>query len=113
MGNDTVLERMSLPGFLQKIVDWLRAGYPEGVPATDYVPLFSVLLRTHLTEDDVSAFARELAALSDEDTARVISEALAPRGWPPAAGASWPRRTGAGTGPLASYSVRDQVWLFM
>ncbi len=60
---------------LQKIIDWLRAGYPEGVPRTDYIPLFA-LLGTHLTEDDVIAFAAELAALSDKDTAKVIHEAL-------------------------------------
>jgi len=61
---------------LQKIVSWLRAGYPEGVPATDYVPLFALLLRNHLTEEDISAFAEELASLSDEDTAKAINEAL-------------------------------------
>jgi Protein of unknown function (DUF3349) len=62
---------------LQKIVGWLRAGYPEGVPATDYIPLFALLLRDHLTEDDVSTFAAELAALSDEDAAKAINEAVA------------------------------------
>jgi hypothetical protein len=62
---------------LQKIVGWLRAGYPEGVPATDYVPLFALLVRDHLTEEDISTFAAELAALSDEDTAKVIHGALA------------------------------------
>jgi hypothetical protein len=61
---------------LQKIVDWLRAGYPEGVPPTDYVPLFTLLLRNHLTEEDISAFAAELAAMSDEDAAKAINEAL-------------------------------------
>ena len=67
---------MSVPAFLQKIIDWLRVGYPEGVPSTDYIPLFSVL-STHLTEDDVRDFAAELASLSDEDTAKAIDEALA------------------------------------
>ena len=61
---------------LRKIIDWLRAGYPDGVPATDYVPLFA-LLKTHLTEEDVTELATELAALSDDDTAKVIHEALA------------------------------------
>ena len=26
-------------GFLNSIVSWLRAGYPEGVPATDTFPV--------------------------------------------------------------------------
>ncbi|MCW2936908.1 MAG: hypothetical protein JWM19_7870 [Actinomycetia bacterium] len=68
---------MSPSEVLQKIVDWLRAGYPEGVPATDYVPLFALLLRDHLTEEDVSTFAAELAARSDEDTAKAINQAVA------------------------------------
>jgi hypothetical protein len=68
---------MGASGVLQKIVGWLRAGYPEGVPATDYVPLFALLVRDHLTEEDITTFAGELAALSDEDTAKVIHEALA------------------------------------
>ena len=67
---------MSPSGVLQKIIDWLRAGYPEGVPATDYEPLFA-LLKNHLTEEDVTAFAADLAALSDSGTAKVIHEALA------------------------------------
>lgn len=61
---------------LQKIVGWLRAGYPEGVPATDYVPLFTLLLRNNLTDEDISAVAAELAALSDEDSTKAIDEAL-------------------------------------
>ena len=65
---------MSLPGFLQKIIDWLHAGYPEGVPGPDYIPLFA-LLKTDLSDDDVTAFAAELANLSDEDTVKVIHQA--------------------------------------
>jgi hypothetical protein len=68
---------MSPSEVVHKIVDWLRAGYPEGVPATDYVPLFALLLRDHLTEEDITTLAAELAALSDADTAKVINEALA------------------------------------
>ena len=36
---------------LQSIVDYLRAGYPEGVPEQDYVPLFA-LLRRKLSDDE-------------------------------------------------------------
>ena len=45
--------------FLAKIVDWITAGYPEGVPGPDRVPLFA-LMRQRLTEDEVKAVAREL-----------------------------------------------------
>ena len=30
---------MALPSLLRQIIGWLRAGYPEGVPSVDYVPL--------------------------------------------------------------------------
>ena len=30
-------------GVLGSILDWLRAGYPDGMPSTDYVPLMVVL----------------------------------------------------------------------
>ncbi|MEV5833577.1 DUF3349 domain-containing protein [Nocardia sp. NPDC052112] len=36
---------MALSGLLTKIVAWLRAGYPQGVPDRDYVPLFALLSR--------------------------------------------------------------------
>ena len=52
---------MPLPGFLGSIVSWLRAGYPEGVPETDYIPLIAVLAR-RLSNDEVRAVAQELIA---------------------------------------------------
>ena len=36
--------------FLAKIVAWITAGYPEGVPGPDRVPLFA-LLKPRLTVD--------------------------------------------------------------
>ncbi len=50
---------MPLSGLLMRIVAFLRAGYPEGVPATDYVPLLA-LLRRRLSDDEVVAVATEL-----------------------------------------------------
>ncbi|BCJ45867.1 hypothetical protein GCM10010168_57130 [Actinoplanes ianthinogenes] len=47
--------------FLARAVEWLRAGYPEGVPRRDYVVLLG-LLRRKLTEDEIRTIARELAA---------------------------------------------------
>ena len=45
--------------FLAKIVAWITAGYPEGVPGPDRVPLFA-LLKPRLTDDEVKTVAREL-----------------------------------------------------
>jgi hypothetical protein len=45
--------------FISKIVEWLRAGYPDGVPQTDYVPLLALLAR-RLTADEVKMVAHEL-----------------------------------------------------
>ena len=41
---------MALPPVLSSIIGWLRAGYPEGVPDVDYIPLFA-LLGSQLTDD--------------------------------------------------------------
>ncbi|WP_040784290.1 DUF3349 domain-containing protein [Nocardia pneumoniae] len=91
------------PKLLGKIVSWLRAGYPQGVPQSDYVALLAVLHR-HLTDYEVAAIAEELAASNpesgitrveieqaiariakeqpdDDDIARVASH-LAAGGWP-------------------------------
>jgi hypothetical protein len=43
------------------MVAFVRAGYPQGVPETDYVPLLA-LLRRRLSDDEVAAVARDLAA---------------------------------------------------
>jgi hypothetical protein len=52
--------------FLAKIVAWITAGYPEGVPGPDRVPLFA-LLRPRLTDAEVQAVARELIARGEFD----------------------------------------------
>ena len=36
-------KNMALPPVLSWIVGWLRAGYPDGVPSVDYIPLFALL----------------------------------------------------------------------
>ena len=41
-----------MPALLSRIVAWLRAGYPTGVPEQDYVALLG-LLRRRLTDDEV------------------------------------------------------------
>ena len=52
---------MALPHVVARIVNFLRAGYPEGVPQTDYIPLLA-LLRRRLSDEEVVAVASELAA---------------------------------------------------
>jgi len=86
--------------FLAKIVAWITAGYPEGVPGPDRVPLFALLSR-RLTDDEVKAVAEALidrtefdqfdigvliTELTDElpkpeDIERVRNR-LAAKGWP-------------------------------
>jgi Protein of unknown function (DUF3349) len=86
--------------FLSSIVNWLRAGYPEGVPPTDYFPLLALLCR-RLSDDEIKIVTRELLSrngfdeidigvaitqLTDdlpapEDVERV-RQRLAAKGWP-------------------------------
>lgn len=47
-----------------RIVEWLRLGYPGGVPEHDYVPLFALLSRT-LTADEVDLVALEVLRQHD------------------------------------------------
>ncbi|WP_326548152.1 DUF3349 domain-containing protein [Mycolicibacterium sp. ND9-15] len=86
--------------FLAKIVTWITAGYPEGVPGPDRVPLFA-LLKRRLTNDEVKAVARELkyaGKIEDADIGVLITQVtdalptpedvervrgrLAAKGWP-------------------------------
>src|ERR1051325_2840459 len=66
---------MPLPPFLASVINWVRAGYPEGVPDVDYVPLFA-LLGSQLSEDDVKAIAQELESESDPESAAAIMKAI-------------------------------------
>src|ERR1051326_4448751 len=66
---------MALPPFLNAVIGWLRAGYPEGVPSVDYIPLFA-LLGSQLTDDDVAAIADELANETDPQSALRIRQAI-------------------------------------
>lgn len=87
---------------LNVIIDWLRAGYPDGVPEADYIPLLA-LLRRRLSDDEVRQIAAELQRCGDlpvekadiqvmitkvtnempseDDVARVLSR-LEPPSWP-------------------------------
>ncbi|WP_292882291.1 DUF3349 domain-containing protein [Microbacterium sp.] len=87
---------------LSRVLDWLRAGYPEGVPPKDYSPLLALLHRTLTAEelaDVVAALARQetdpvrvsqiraaiaeiTAANPGEDEVRRVAAHLAARGVP-------------------------------
>ena len=49
------------PAILQSILGWLRAGYPQGVPPQDYIPLFA-LLRRRLSDDETVWVAEQIVA---------------------------------------------------
>jgi len=67
---------MALPPFLSSIINWVREGYPEGVPDVDYVPLFA-LLGSQLSDSDVHAIAEELENSSKPESADAIRKAIA------------------------------------
>ncbi|OMC44337.1 hypothetical protein A5745_08845 [Mycobacterium sp. IS-2888] len=86
--------------FLSSVVSWLRAGYPEGVPATDTFAVLALLSR-RLTNDEVKAVAGDLMArgefdkidigvaiskltdeLPSEDDIERVRVRLAAKGWP-------------------------------
>jgi hypothetical protein len=66
---------MALPPLLTAIISWLRAGYPEGVPDVDYIPLFA-LLGSQLTDKEVGEIAEALATESDPSSAQAIRDAI-------------------------------------
>ncbi|WP_116114755.1 DUF3349 domain-containing protein [Austwickia chelonae] len=100
------------------ILDWLRAGYPHGIPREDYIALLGVLQR-HLTEQEIvevvdhlqrqrglepvsTAQIREAienllkGQATEEDVQRVTAK-LATAGWPTTQGGSSPTADEDGT----------------
>lgn len=57
-------EPMSVSGVIARIVAFLRAGYPEGIPAADTFPLLA-LLRRRLADREVMRIAAELVEHGD------------------------------------------------
>ena len=53
---------MTTTTLLGSILNWLRAGYPEGVPGPDRVPLLALLRSTSLTDDQVKEVVRNITA---------------------------------------------------
>ena len=52
---------MSIPAIVARVVGFLRASYPDGVPPTDYIPLLALLQR-QLSDDEVRQVAAQLIA---------------------------------------------------
>ncbi|NQX29004.1 DUF3349 domain-containing protein [Microbacteriaceae bacterium VKM Ac-2854] len=48
-------------GLVARVVSWLRAGYPAGLPERDFVPLVA-LLRRRLTDEEIVAVSSHLPA---------------------------------------------------
>ncbi|WP_428342437.1 DUF3349 domain-containing protein [Mycobacterium sp.] len=86
--------------FLTSVVAWLRAGYPEGIPPTDYFPVLALLSR-RLSNDEVKVVAGDLMQRGDFDHVDIgvlitqltdelptpedvdrVRERLAAKGWP-------------------------------
>ena len=63
---------MTTTSLRQSILNWLRAGYPEGVPGPDRVPLLALLRSTPLTEDQIKEIVRNIT--DSESTALVDGE---------------------------------------
>ena len=102
------IEETSRESLLQRILAWLTAGYPKGVPPTERSALIALLRRT-LTDDEVkkviaSLTAADSTAMEDgtitddeiraavgavleyappsDDSLRAVSARLAAAGWP-------------------------------
>lgn len=61
--------------FLTGIVSWLRAGYPNGVPENDYLPILALLAR-RLSGDEVIQVARQLKHLPQPGFVDIGSEII-------------------------------------
>jgi hypothetical protein len=46
---------------IHAVLEWLRAGYPGGIPGPDRVPLLALLRSTPLTDDEIKKVVREIA----------------------------------------------------
>jgi hypothetical protein len=55
---------VTITSLLTSILNWLREGYPEGVPGPDRVPLLALLRATPLTEDQIKEVVRNRSGLA-------------------------------------------------
>jgi hypothetical protein len=67
---------MELPAFVTSVVGWLRAGYPEGLPERDYIPLLALLAR-RLSDEEVMAVVDELLRDGEIGSPTAMRDAIA------------------------------------
>ena len=61
---------------IDSVLNWVRAGYPQGVPPKDYYPVLALLTRT-LSESEVMQAARTVLLQGDEPvTVEQIQDAI-------------------------------------
>jgi hypothetical protein len=68
LGSDE--QTMVRTGLVSRVVQWLREGYPSGLPEQDFVPLVA-LLRRRLTDDEVADVAHRLTVAGHLPATRV------------------------------------------
>ncbi|WP_380171408.1 DUF3349 domain-containing protein [Kineococcus sp. DHX-1] len=64
---------MTSPTLAGRVLDWLRAGYPSGVPQQDYVVLLG-LLRRKLTDTEVREIAAEIVGLAQQGEVTTVAD---------------------------------------
>lgn len=47
--------------YLERAVGWLKAGYPQGIPSSDYIPLIAVL-RRKMSAEEIQELGQQLTA---------------------------------------------------
>jgi hypothetical protein len=70
------------PHFLRSVIRWLQAGYPEGVPGPDRVPLFALLRSTPLTPDQLKEVVSNLTSKESPAAADGMIDGNEIAGWP-------------------------------
>ena len=75
------VDTATLPAVVQNVLDWVHAGYPQGVPQQDYFPLVALLAR-HLTDAQAAEVVEILraghdrSATTSQDDIRAAIEAV-------------------------------------
>ena len=86
---------MALPPPLQQIVDFVRAGYPDGVPERDYLPILALL-------------GRELSDVdADEADVERVRTTLESAGWKSTTPSTTPSTTASTTPPPSAGAARS------
>ena len=63
---------MSDESLIAKILNWLKAGYPEGIPQHDF-PSVLLVLQHNLTEAEIESIADDLAIQSISNGAQPVT----------------------------------------